>query len=189
MKLLTNLGAILIFGLLLSLDAAQAQERGKGNRPSPNATVSQDIGETTVTITYGRPGLKGRSLSSLAPEGQVWRTGANESTTITFSSDVMFGGESVPAGTYALFTIPGENWTFILNSQLIRSEEDPRPAWGAFGYDESKDVAKVPAAVTTTDATNMEWFTIYFDTLSDTKAHLNLHWGSTMTAIPITLSM
>lgn len=185
MKALLKIGFFMMLAVVLTADLSFAQERGKGNRPSPNATVSQDIGTTTVTVTYGRPGLKGRTLESLAPAGQVWRTGANEATTITFSDDVVFGGEEVPAGTYTLFTIPGDNWMVILNEQLTR--EDGTPAWGAYGYDESRDHVRVPAAVTATDAPNMERFTIYFDTLSDTKAHLNLHWGSTMAAVPITI--
>ncbi|HCI71174.1 MAG TPA: hypothetical protein DHV30_11480, partial [Balneola sp.] len=101
MKALLKLGALAVFAVLLSSELTFAQERGKGNRPSPNAAVSQDIGSTTVSITYGRPGLKGRSLATLAKPGQVWRTGANESTVITFSEDVMFGGKEVKAGTYS----------------------------------------------------------------------------------------
>lgn len=175
----------MMLAVFLTADVSFAQERAKGDRPSPNATVSQDIGTTTVTVTYGRPGLKGRTLESLAPAGQIWRTGANEATTITFSDEVMFGGEEVPAGTYTLFTVPGENWTVVLNKALTR--DDGSPAWGAYGYDEAMDLVRVPAAVTTTDAPNMERFTIYFDTLTDTKAHLNLHWGNTLAAVPITI--
>ena len=177
MKSLLKIGALAVFAILLSSEFSIAQERGKGDRPSPNASVSQDIGSTTVTITYGRPGLKGRALSSLAPNDKVWRTGANESTVITFSTDVMFGGKAVKAGTYSLYTIPGDNWTFILNNKL---------SWGT-QYDESEDVLRVPAAVTTEGASNFERFTIYFDTLTDKKAHLNLQWGNTLTAIPITI--
>ncbi|MEP0005932.1 MAG: DUF2911 domain-containing protein [Balneola sp.] len=176
MKALLKMGALAVFAVLLSSELTFAQERGKGNRPSPNASVSQDIGSTTVSITYGRPGLKGRSLATLAKPDLVWRTGANESTAITFSEDVMFGGKEVKAGTYSLYTIPGENWTFVLNNKL---------SWGT-QYDKSQDVLRVPAAVTTEGASSFERFTIYFDTLSDTKAHLNLQWGKTMTAIPIT---
>lgn len=165
-----------------------AQQRGGGNGLSPDAMVSQTIfNKTTITITYGRPGLKGRDLSTLAPEGQVWRTGANEASTITFSTDVNFGGKKVPAGTYTLFTIPGENWTFILNKQLTRGNGDDRPAWGAFGYDEAQDQLRVPAAFTKTDAPHRERFMIFFDELTDTKTHLNLHWGNTLTAIPISI--
>ena len=186
MKSTLKLSLFLVFALFLTADMSFAQQRGGSNGLSPDAMVSQTIfNKTTITVTYGRPGLKGRALSSLTPAGEVWRTGANEAATITFSTDVMFGGEEVPAGTYTLYTIPGDNWTFILNSLLTRSEEDTRVAWGAYGYDDSKDVARVPAAVTVTDAPAMERFAIYFDALTDTKTHLNLHWGTTLTAIPI----
>ena len=186
MKSLLKIAALAALTLIVTGDATFAQERGGSNGLSPDAMVSQTIFNTsTITVTYGRPGLKGRELSSLTPAGEVWRTGANEATTITFSTDVHFGGEAVPAGTYTLYTIPGDNWTFILNNVLTR--EDGRPAWGAYGYDDSNDQLRVPAAVTVTDAPFMERFAIYFDTLTDTKAHLNLHWGTTKTAIPITL--
>jgi hypothetical protein len=184
MKTILRTACFVLIAGLLTIDVAMAQERAKGVRPSPNATVSQDIGTTTVTVTYGRPGLKGRTLESLAPAGAVWRTGANEATTITFSDDVMFGGEEVAAGTYTLYTVPGDKWMVILNTNLTR--DDGTPMWGAYGYDESTELLRIPAAVTTTEAPNMEWFTIYFDTLTDTKAHLNLHWGTTMAAVPIT---
>ena len=178
-KIFTSLLPIIALTVLISLDSttSYAQERREGVRVSPNAAVSQNIGATVVTVTYGRPGLKGRSLESLAPADQVWRTGANESAAITFSTDVMFGGKMVEAGTYSLYTIPGDNWTIIINDKL---------SWGT-QYDDSADVIRVPAAFTTTEATEMEWFSIYFDTLSETKVHLNLHWGTTLTAIPITI--
>ncbi len=182
MKTLLKLGAFFTLALLLTSDTAFAQERGKGDRPSPNAAVSQDIGSTTVSITYGRPGLKGRSLSSLIndrPNGPVWRTGANEATAITFSDDVMVGDQAVPAGTYSLYTIPGDDeWTIIINKKL---------SWGT-QYDESQDVVRVPSAVVMNDAPKMEWFTIYFDELSSEKAHLNLHWGTTRVAVPISVN-
>jgi hypothetical protein len=178
MKSLLKTGLFLTFALLLTADLSFAQERGKGDRPSPNASVSQDIGSTTVSITYGRPGLKGRSLSTLAPEGKVWRTGANESTAITFSDDVMVGDAEIAAGTYSLYTIPGESWTFIINNKL---------SWGT-QYDESEDVARIPAATTMSNAPQMERFTIYFDNLSSTGAHLILRWGTAMAAVPIKLA-
>ncbi len=178
-KIFRSLLPIIALTVLISLDSttSYAQERREGVRVSPNAAVSQNIGATVVNVTYGRPGLKGRSLESLAPAGQVWRTGANESAAITFSTDVMFGGKLVEAGTYSLYTIPGDNWTIIINNKL---------SWGT-QYDESADIIRVPAAVTTSEASEMEWFSIYFDTLSETKVHLNLHWGTTLTAIPITI--
>lgn len=191
MKNILKLSIIPVLALLLTTGTSIAQERGNSEaRVSPNATVSQNIGTTVVTVTYGRPGIKDRSYftdgATLAPAGQVWRTGANESTTITFSDDVNFGGEMVSAGTYTLFTIPnGDEWTVILNSNLTR--EDGTPAWGAYGYDESDDVVRVPAAVVDNEASMMEWFLIYFDALSGNKAHLNLHWGTTNVAVPVTI--
>lgn len=191
MKKLFQLSFVLALTMCFAAQTAVAQERGNAEaRVSPNATVSQTIGTTQVTVTYGRPGIKDRSYfaegSDLAPIDQVWRTGANESTTITFSDDVNFGGEAVEAGTYTLFSIPGEDsWTIILNDQLTR--EDGTPAWGAYGYNEARDVVRVPSAAVDNEADMMEWFGINFDTLSGTKAHLNLHWGTTKVAVPITV--
>ncbi len=174
MKSFLKIGALAIFALLLTSEVMFAQERGGGVRPSPNAANSQNIGATVVSVTYGRPSLKGRAMSTLAPAGKVWRTGANESTAITFSTDVMFGDQEVEAGTYSLYTIPGASeWTVILNSKL---------SWGT-QYDESMDVARTMAAVG--EGSNLESFEIYFDTLSAEKAHLNLHWGTTKVAVPI----
>lgn len=190
MKKLIHCSFLMVLAAFFVAETALAQERGNDSaRPSPNAEVSQTIGTTEVTVTYGRPGIKGRSYfgedSELAPIDQVWRTGANEASTITFSDDVVFGGKEVPAGTYTLFTIPGiDSWTIILNNQLTRG--DGSPAWGAYEYDESKDMVRVQAAVVDNEAPMMEWFGISFDTLSDTKAHLNLHWGTTKVAVPIT---
>lgn len=190
MKNLLQLSVLFVLALFVTAETALAQERGNAEaRVSPNATVSQTIGTTEVTVTYGRPGIKDRSYfgegSELAPVNQVWRTGANEATTITFSDGVNFGGEMVEAGTYTLFTIPGEeSWTIILNNQLTR--EDGSPAWGAYGYDEAQDAVRVPTTVVDNEAPMMEWFGIDFDSLSENKAHLNLHWGTTKVAVPIT---
>lgn len=163
--------------VLLFTNDLFAQERNNDrNRPSPNATVGQTIGTTLVNVSYGRPALKGRDASSLMPEGKVWRTGANEATAITFSGDVKFGGQDVAAGTYALYTIPGAaEWTVILNK---------KQSWGT-QYDESMDVIRVTGGLQEFPLP-VETFTIWFDTLSDTKAHLNLTWGTTWVAVPIT---
>lgn len=174
MKSLLKIGALAVFALLLTTEFTIAQERGSGVRPSPNAAISQNVGATVVSVTYGRPALKGRALSSLTPAGKVWRTGANESSAITFSTDVMFGDKEVKAGTYSLYTIPGDTeWTIILNSKL---------SWGT-QYDASMDVARTMAGVG--EGSNLESFEIYFDTLSAEKAHLNLHWGTVKVAVPV----
>jgi len=105
---------------------ASAMAQVRTPRPSPNATLTQSVGLTDITIKYSRPGVKGRTIwGGLVPYDAVWRTGANEATTITFSDDVTVGGTKVPKGTYALFTVPGrDTWDVVLNKQ---GEQ-----WGAF---------------------------------------------------------
>ena len=100
---------------------------------SPRARLEQQVGLATVTLDYGRPGVKGREIfGALEPWGKVWRTGANASTRIGFDRAVQVGGQDVPAGTYGLYTIPGkERWTLILNRDAT--------LWGAGGYDPAKD--------------------------------------------------
>jgi len=91
-------------------------------RVSPKATVAQAVGLTDVTITYSRPGVKGRAIwGGLVPYDQVWRTGANEATIVTLSQDVKINGKPLPAGTYSLHTIPGKTtWTIIFNKKAER---------------------------------------------------------------------
>lgn len=184
MKKLLKLSLFAVLATFFVAEFAYAQERGNESaRPSPNASVSQTIGTTEVTVTYGRPGIKDRTYfgegSTLAKLGSVWRTGANESAAISFSDDVMVGSQEVPAGTYSLYTIPGEEeWTIIINNKL---------SWGT-QYDEAEDVIRVKTSAVDNDATMQEWFQISFDTLSDTKAHMNLHWGTTKVAVPITVA-
>jgi hypothetical protein len=100
---------------------------------SPAASVSQVVGAGTVAIEYHRPAVRGRAIwGSLVPYGEVWRTGANEATTIRFSEAARVAGKEVPAGTYALFAIPTpESWTLILNKQHAQ--------WGAFKYAVAED--------------------------------------------------
>ena len=106
-------------------------------RVSPNATVSQVIGITTVTVDYFRPGVKDRVIwGELVPYDEIWRTGANRATTVSFDTEVMITGKKVDKGTYSLFTIPSVNeWTVILNSNA--------ELWGTMGYKEEEDVLRV----------------------------------------------
>jgi len=103
---------------------------------SPRASATAKIGNATITIDYGQPSVKGRKIfGNLVPFGEVWRTGANETTAIEFSNDVTFEGKKVRKGKYALFTIPGENeWVIILNRTI---------KWGAFSYKQEEDVLRV----------------------------------------------
>jgi hypothetical protein len=109
----------------------------KSKRPSPPAKVTEKVGNTTVTIDYSRPSVKGRKIfGELEPYGKVWRTGANEATTFEVSNAVTIEGKTLPAGKYGLFTIPGENeWTVIFNKVANQ--------WGAYEYKEDQDALRV----------------------------------------------
>ncbi|GJM30629.1 MAG: hypothetical protein DHS20C17_32640 [Cyclobacteriaceae bacterium] len=140
--------------------------------PSPLAKISQKVGVTDVNIEYSRPARKGRTLFvDVEKFGSIWRTGANASTKISFSHDVTFDGKPVPAGQYALYSIPGEtNWSVMLYSDLSLG--------GNVGsYDQSKEVAranvqaeKIPISV--------ENFTIDIGNISNDGATLGLVWGN-----------
>ncbi|WP_296634448.1 DUF2911 domain-containing protein [Polaribacter sp.] len=129
-----------------------------------------------VKVIYSRPQLKGRSLDKLAPNGKVWRTGANEAAEITFYKNVMFGDKRVKAGTYTLFTIPKYgNWTVILSNQ--------KNVWGSYFYDKKEDVARVEAAVSQAK-NSLEAFSIVFDG-EDEEAMMHLGWGKTRVSVPV----
>lgn len=129
--------------------------------------------EKSVRVLYSRPQLKGRNLADLIPAGEVWRTGANEATEITFYKDAVVGGQTIAAGTYSLFTIPGEDhWTVILNSNLHQ--------WGAYSYGIGADVARIPAKVSTAEE-ELEAFSVAFSDQGD----LVMGWGTTRVTLPI----
>jgi hypothetical protein len=166
-----SLAALLAAGALGPWShAAWAQPPGPQlPRPSPNASVSQAIGVTEVTVRYSRPGVKARAIwGKLVPYGEVWRTGANENTTIRFSTPVRIDGKELPAGIYGLQTIPGaDDWTVILSKDADE--------WGAFSYKPEHDalrfhVKPAPAAAP------QEWMGFDFRDLSDTSAVLALRW-------------
>lgn len=135
---------------------------------SPSAGVSQTIGTTTVEVLYHRPAVRGRQIfGGLVPYGQVWRTGANEATTIRFSDPVQVNGQKVGAGTYALFSIPNQDrWTVILNKRAHQQ--------GAWEYDPREDVLRLdvkPKAVPHT-----EWLTYEIYPASSATAYVDLYW-------------
>jgi len=135
---------------------------------SQHATVSQRVGLTDIKIDYHRPGVKDRQIwGMLVPNNEVWRAGANENTTISFSTSVMIAGKEVPAGTYGLHMIPAEgNWTIILN-------KDYR-AWGSFFYDEKKDQLRFTAKPEA--AEHQEWLLYTFDDVTDNSTTVALRW-------------
>ncbi len=145
---------------------------------SPAGKFEQRVGLTDISVEYSRPGVKGRKIfGGLQPYGEIWRTGANTATKLSFSGDVKFGGSAVPAGSYALFTIPGEKeWTVILNK--VEGQ------WGAYTYDEKQDQLRVkvkPVALTE----SVETMTIGLGDLRDDSATLEIVWDKTRVPVKI----
>jgi len=137
-------------------------------RPSPKATVSQTVGLTDVTITYCRPSVKGRVIwGGLVPYDQVWRTGANEATTITFADDATIEGTKLPAGTYGLFTLPGKDeWVVIFNKGAKQ--------WGAYEYKQDQDALRIKVKPRPAEFT--EVMTFSFPAVSTESSQVALSW-------------
>ena len=135
----TLLSTLLLCAAFLLMTVSAQAQTDKSQRPSPPAQAKGTIQNAEVTIDYSSPSVKGRTIwGDLVPYGKVWRTGANEATTIETSADIMIQGQKLPAGKYALFTIPGKTeWVWIFNSVWDQ--------WGAFKYDQNKDVLRVKA--------------------------------------------
>jgi len=150
--------------------------------PSPTATFTQKVGLTDVTITYSRPSMKGRTIyGDLVPYGKLWRTGANMATKFTFSDDVKIGGKDLPAGSYALFTIPGESeWTIIFNTNYNQG--------GTGNYKESEDVLRITAKPQKMDAP-LETFLINIEDVKPTGALIELVWENTYVQFPLEVSI
>ncbi|WP_438988208.1 DUF2911 domain-containing protein [Polaribacter sp.] len=149
--------------------------------PSPSATLKQKVGLTDVSITYSRPGMKGRAIfGNLVPFDKIWRTGANKNTEVTFSTEVMVGDKNVAAGTYALYTKPGKNkWDVILYS-----------ASDNWGNPKEWDDAKVVASATVDVikmAMDVETFTITIDDITNNSALLGLLWENVYVGMPFTV--
>jgi hypothetical protein len=168
----------IIFTLVLffSLDHSQAQE-AITPRLSPLEVVTLKYESTYVKVTYGRPHKKGREIfGELVPYGNIWRTGANEATEITFTNDVLINKKKLKAGTYTIFTIPEKDkWKVIFNSDLGQ--------WGAYNYNADKNVLEIEAEVSLLDIT-YEPFTIEFQ-LQDDEANLLMMWDKTQASFTI----
>jgi hypothetical protein len=146
-------------------------------RTSPKATVEQTIGYTDLSITFSRPGVKNRVIwGGLVPYDEMWRTGANENTVFTTSSDLTVEDVVLPAGTYSVFTIPTpQMWTVIFNKK--------HDHWGTGGYDKAEDALRVQ--IQPQEAGFTEWMTFEFSDLSTGSGHLVLRWEKL--ALPIRL--
>ena len=172
----------LVIGLSFILDfSSTAMAQGDRIRASLNASVTQRLGTgTDITITYCRPGVKGRKIwGELVPYGLApgtrysndkpfpWRAGANENTTFETSADLLVEGKKLAAGKYGVHMIPSEkDWIIIFSK---KNEE-----WGSFSYDEANDALRV--TVTPVEAPFQEWLEYGFDDLAGTSATAFLHW-------------
>jgi hypothetical protein len=173
-------------------------------RPSQKASVMQRIGVTDVTITYSRPGVKGRQIwgdplpeqkaqgeatldnqnerpkgAPIVPWGHVWRAGANEATQFVITDDVLINGQKLPAGSYSLHTIPKKDeWTIVFNGTANQ--------WGSFNYDPAKDTLRVKAKPETLP-TSQEWLSYSFDPVTEDSAQVNIRWEKI--SVPFTIKV
>lgn len=146
--------------------------------PSPPQTIKQDFGISNVELSYSRPGIKGRKVfGDLVPYGKVWRTGANNATTINFADDVTIGNTKVPAGKYGLLTIPDkDNWTIIISKQTdVTNPSD---------YKQESDVVRVNVKPMTL-RDKVETFTMQFTNVKSSTCELQMMWEYTALALPI----
>jgi hypothetical protein len=146
--------------------------------PSSTQTIKQDFGLGSIELSYSRPNIKGRKIfGDLVPFGKVWRTGANQATTLTFADEVTIGGTKVPAGKYGLLTIPDKaSWTIIITKQL----DVTSPA----AYKQESDVVRVQAKPQSIK--KAETFTMQFANVKATSIELHMSWDQTDVALPIT---
>lgn len=158
--------------------AASAQVKLTIPQPSPAVKIREAFSTSFVELNYSRPSLRGRTaFGGLVPYGQVWRTGANTVTKIRFGEAVTLGGQPVPAGTYALLSIPGKtDWTIILNRDTAQ--------WGAYEYKQSLDVLRLPAKATKLAATQ-QTMALSFENVSPAAADLTLTWEHTQVSLPL----
>jgi hypothetical protein len=149
---------------------------------SPTATVKQRVGLTDIEIVYSRPGVKGRQIfGGLVPYGEVWRTGANASTKVSFGTAVKLNGAEIPAGRYALYTIPGEKeWTVIIY-------KDPSLN-GTSGYNPTNDLVRFKVAPVKLTET-VETFTVDINDIRDDSATINLIWDKTRVPVKLELDV
>jgi len=174
-------------------------------RPSQKASVMQRIGVTDITITYSRPGVKGRKIwgdplpeqasvkgeatldnqnerpkgAPIVPWGHMWRTGANEATRFVLTDDVLINGQKLAAGSYSLHTIPNKDeWTIVFNGTANQ--------WGSFNYDPAKDTLRVKAKPQSMTE-SQEWLSYTFDPVTEDSAQVNIRWEKIV--VPFTVKV
>lgn len=180
-KLIVIISSLLFFASFFGCDIKPNENSStieEGNRKSPIAISTVKNDGAYIKVVYGQPYLRGRTIfGDLEPWGEVWRTGANEATEITFTKSVLMGDQAITRGTYALFTIPEpDSFTVILNHDLGQ--------WGAFNYDPDRDYKRMKFPVT--DLSNpVEAFTIEFSNPQHSMTTMSLKWDVVQVDIPI----
>lgn len=171
----------LTLSFLLTFFATFSFAQALTPQPSSGQTLIQDFGLGKVTLNYSRPVVNGRVIfGGLVPYNQIWRTGANNATTLTFTDEVTFGGQKIAAGEYALFTIPGETeWTVVLNKAAKQ--------WGAYSHKSEDDVASIKVKSTKTPL-KVETFTIQFNNVTPGAMDLYIAWDNTQVNVPLTVA-
>jgi Protein of unknown function (DUF2911) len=146
--------------------------------PSPPQNVTQEFGLSSIELSYSRPGVKSRKVfGDLVPYGKVWRTGANQATTLTFGDSVIIGGTQIPPGKYGLLTIPGsDEWTIIITKQL----DVTNPS----AYKADQDIVRVQVRRQEFPFP-VETFSILFSDITPTSCDLAIIWDKTLVALPI----
>lgn len=174
-------------------------------RPSQAASVMQRVGVTDITITYSRPGVKGRKIwgdplpeqasvtgeatlddqnkrpkdAAIVPYGHIWRTGANEATQFVVTDDVLINGQKLAAGSYSLHTIPTKDeWTIVFNGAANQ--------WGSFAYDPAKDTLRVKAKPQLVNE-NQEWLAFNIEPVGEDSAQVNIRWEKI--SVPFTVKV
>ena len=171
--------AAVVFALLtvFSIEAQEFPGLDKSPMDAASFPTSYRESNKAIKITYSRPQLNGRSLSELAPNGKVWRTGANEACELTLYKDMKLGDTAVKAGTYTFYLIPGDSeWTAIISTDLN--------VWGSYFYNEANDVARLSVPVSSGDE-SLEAFSMVFSE-ADNGVHLNIGWDKVRIAVPFT---
>jgi hypothetical protein len=174
MKLGHTLATLVAAGLVMS---SIAQAELVLPSISPGAKVSQTIGVTELSVTYSRPGVKNRAIwGELVPYDKPWRTGANAPTMFTTPDEITVAGQKLPAGSYALVTVPGKDeWTVAFSKQ--------KDLQGTGNYDEKQDALRVKAKPTASAST--EWMQLGFENLTANSGDLVLRWEKLAVAVPI----
>jgi hypothetical protein len=167
--LMTAAAALALVATTASAQKVVSTSPGKGG--SPHETVEWTVGAAKVTVTYGRPYLKGRSLDTLAPAGKVWRTGADAATTLTTDKSLMIGSLMIPAGTYTLYTIPdAASWKLVVSKQTGQ--------WGT-EYNADRDLGRTDLKVETLPKPAEQL------TISLANNTFTVDWGTTRASAPL----